>query len=326
MRKNPLANRSGVYALVCTPNCRSYIGYSTNVGRRINTHLASLRRNAHANSALQADFSTYGEASFLPRLVLQVADSELGYRLEANLIKFGGNATYNVVESKALESHLRDREAAFWKRTERSGDCRLWKGKVSPQGYGVFTYYVNRKRFYVQAHRAAYFLTREDPFSSRISHACGNKLCVEPAHLLLGVPSGIAAADIPKILTFYKKGWSPKRIAKKLELSQGGVVEIVRRTAGLKTSDAITPGCLSALDIARFKSKCSPNGDCLDFLAALNSSGYPTFSWEYGGRKRNTFAHRVSYFIEHGECPDELTHLCDNPYCVNVEHLVEKTL
>ena len=325
MKKNPLSNRSGVYALYCPTTLRSYVGYSTNVGRRVKTHLAALRRGKHANSALQSDFNKLGESVFLPRLVIESPDSEWGYQLEANLIKLGGDATYNVVESKTISDELRKHEEKFWKRCKPEGDCLIWTGKKSPQGYGVFTFYKDGKRFYVQAHRAAYFLEFEDPFSSRISHMCGNPLCIEPSHLILGVVNGASPSDIPQVVKLYQQGVLPKAIAKKLNLSNSTVLEVVRRYCGLRVSEALTPGCLSSEDVLRFRRKCKSSGDCLHFSAALNSGGFPTFSWEFGGRKRNTYAHRVAYFIAHGQCPDEVIHTCGNPHCVNVDHLRAKS-
>ena len=66
--------------------------------------------------------------------------------------------------------------------------CWLWTGAVAAGGFG----YINRGRrgeSAVPAHRLAYelaYLTVGDrlPKGARITHACGNKLCVRVSHLV----------------------------------------------------------------------------------------------------------------------------------------------
>jgi hypothetical protein len=69
----------------------------------------------------------------------------------------------------------------------------------------------------------------------------------------------------------------------------------------------------------RFCAKVLVTSECWLWLAATNPCGYGTFRY-YG---RSHTAHRVAYLEMVGPVPAglEVRHKCDNPPCVNPEHL-----
>jgi DNA-binding transcriptional regulator YiaG len=75
------------------------------------------------------------------------------------------------------------KEAAFWERVNRSGECWLWTGKTNMYGYGV----IRRGRGSQGAHRYSYELVHGPITDGRhVCHKCDVRNCVRPEHLWLG--------------------------------------------------------------------------------------------------------------------------------------------
>lgn len=77
-------------------------------------------------------------------------------------------------------------------------------------------------------------------------------------------------------------------------------------------------------DIEQFNQRTvpGPNG-CINWKGSIQSNGYGRFIRIVNQRKKEYRAHRFAWLIAYGEVPDDMfvCHRCDNPICVNIEHL-----
>lgn len=75
------------------------------------------------------------------------------------------------------------------------------------------------------------------------------------------------------------------------------------------------------MEMKRFWDKVDKSGECWIWTAAKDSGGYGQFFFE----GKNIKAHRVSFYLTNGYWPNHTRHTCDNPPCVNPNHLLSRT-
>ena len=89
-----------------------------------------------------------------------------------------------MIGSKALV--ISDPDGAvrtrFMGKVDQGGDCWRWLGRMSSDGYGMFS--LTSPKIHRHAHRVSYALTfGEAAAGLTIDHLCRNRACVNPAHL-----------------------------------------------------------------------------------------------------------------------------------------------
>lgn len=68
----------------------------------------------------------------------------------------------------------------FWSQVDAEGDCWLWSGNISPDGYGYLSINGHNKGAHVYAWS---LLVGEIPPGYHLDHLCRNTVCVNPDHL-----------------------------------------------------------------------------------------------------------------------------------------------
>ncbi len=83
--------------------------------------------------------------------------------------------------------------------------CVMWKGKQDKQGYGRVRFLLPDGRIVERAHRFVFYQTYGIlPKGCVVKHRCDNVACVEPSHLILGLPSSNALDSVARAKHWYR--------------------------------------------------------------------------------------------------------------------------
>lgn len=79
--------------------------------------------------------------------------------------------------------------------SKRDGECLIWTGNRSRDGYGVLTVGRAQRRAHRLSYAVAYGII---PEGMLVCHRCDRPLCIEPRHLFLGSPKANTADMMAK--------------------------------------------------------------------------------------------------------------------------------
>jgi hypothetical protein len=224
-----------------------------------------------------------------------------------------------------MEDKTADR---FWAKVDVGSpeECWPWKTDYAHnKGYGLFS--IKGKN--VKAHRYSFFI-HNHYWPPVVIQECDNRACVNPAHLIAGTRALVSSNNIKKGKHAQANKTHCPQGHKYSESNTGVYGDRRRRRCRTCARLRYVPKHKNREDQMtnttksdRFWAKVdvrSPE-ECWVWTASRSKpSGYGRFN---AGEKKYASAHRYSYFIHNGAIPDGMyvCHTCDNPPCVNPNHL-----
>lgn len=160
-------------------------------GRRDNNDLSNLEVMTHEDHCTHhKDDGVLADVRGMVKLVCVVCGAEFERHVtaERKRIRHGRGGPFCSrrcvgvgIQMKLGQKRERNADKRFWAKVERGGDdeCWIWTGATDSKGIGI----VHRlgSRFF--AHRVAWEILRGPLDGALLRRRCGNKLCVNPAHM-----------------------------------------------------------------------------------------------------------------------------------------------
>ncbi len=120
----------------------------------------------------------------------------------------------------------------FWEKVEKTDGCWLWRGHVSPEGYGKI-WGGRELGIPTGAHRVSYEIHKgEIPKGMVVMHSCDNRGCCNPDHLSLGTDADNARDKVAK----GRHSFGARRYNAKLDDAK---VRHIRTSPEIKTADFV---------------------------------------------------------------------------------------
>lgn len=124
----------GIYKITCKINNKCYIGSSSDIQKRLNSHKSLLKRNKSHSKHLQAAWNKYGSENFTFELIDTVNDISHLLAVEETYIKyyksnnkdFGYNSKLYVDSSRGWKH---SEETKFKMSMQRKGTNHGWLGR-----------------------------------------------------------------------------------------------------------------------------------------------------------------------------------------------------
>jgi group I intron endonuclease len=163
MENLKLKMTTGIYAIVCNPTNKVYIGQSINIRSRKNQHVKDLLMSKHCNSYLQNTFNKYGRSAFSFRVLENCSKEELTSReaywiqkYKSNISEFGFNLK-EAGDAPCSEEHRKAcGDITKTRNVEKYGMWIIfnlqtgeWFESPSRKEYGMENKSYNYKRHYV---------------------------------------------------------------------------------------------------------------------------------------------------------------------------------
>lgn len=251
--------------------------------------------------------------------------------------------------------NLSDRDIErFWSKISKLNSCWEWTGRMDKNNSCYLDWSNGRaEKLSLLAERVSYAIHNEEPPTDKtVAQTCGNKKCVNPAHLKLAdsiYKSNYQKGDkIGELIFVNRVDKNPDKPYANFLCECGK--EFVTRIDAVKSGRTKSCGCKTKIFISeasaihdkkvkeengmvklptlrqedkdRFWSKvnCDSNAiHCWEWTGATNGR-YGYFSMgAAGGYKSNRLAYHLHYEKEIGSL--HVLHTCDNPKCCNPHHL-----
>ena len=121
-------SNSGLYAIYCAGNDRTYLGSSIDIHKRRIQHFSSLSRGDHGNSFLQRSFNKYGKDTFKFKIIEEGLPNE-ALSCEQELLDFlfeeASNKLFNIAKDATANMLGRNHSDETKKKIGESGKGRV---------------------------------------------------------------------------------------------------------------------------------------------------------------------------------------------------------